>query len=134
MRQRNCQMPQKIIVLGEIPYTDNGKVNRKKLLELSLKYNDSINKTMLLPRNETEEKLVACFEKVLRISSVSVTDEFFSLGGDSLSAIRLINEIKEKLGIDITLPQIFTLQTVRNIAESISETEEAGEEFETGEI
>lgn len=127
-------MPQKIIVLGEIPYTDNGKVNRKKLLELSLKYNDSINKTMLLPRNETEEKLVACFEKVLRISSVSVTDEFFSLGGDSLSAIRLINEIKEKLGIDITLPQIFTLQTVRNIAESISETEEAGEEFETGEI
>ena len=127
-------LPQRIIVLSAVPCTANGKVDRKKLSEFASKLNDNTNKLHQEPQNETEAKIVHCFEKILKLSSVSVTDEFFSLGGDSLSAISLMNAIKEETGQTITMPQIFTLQTPGNIAESLSETEEAGDELEIGEI
>ncbi len=127
-------LPQGITVLNGLPCTSNGKINRKKLSEIASAAIGSAEKTHKLPQNETEAKIVECFEKVLKLSGVGVTDEFFSLGGDSLSAISLANAVKEATGAEITLPEIFTLQTPGNIAESISEAAETGDEFETGEI
>ena len=89
---------------------------------------------MIYPENETEEKILKCFEEVLKLDNVSVADEFFSLGGDSLLAISLMNTIKENTDLDITLPQIFTLQTVKNIAEAIGKAKENNDDMETGEI
>lgn len=127
-------VPKMIMVLSEIPYTDNGKVNRKRLsLNLS-KHNQSSGKELIYPENETEEKILKCFEEVLKLDNVSVADEFFSLGGDSLLAISLMNTIKENTDLDITLPQIFTLQTVKNIAEAIGKAKENNDDMETGEI
>ena len=45
-----------------------------------------------------------------------------------------MNTIKENTDLDITLPQIFTLQTVKNIAEAIGKAKENNDDMETGEI
>ena len=127
-------LPQGITVLSVLPCTGNGKINRKKLSELASAVSGKADKTQKLPENENEAKIVDCFEKVLKLSFVGVTDEFFSLGGDSLSAISLANAIREATGAEITLPEIFTLQTPGNIAESISEAAGSCENIETGEI
>ena len=127
-------VPRMITVLSEIPCTDNGKIDRERLLAISSKQKDSAEKERLDPQNEMEEKIVTCFKKVLETNSVGVTDEFFSLGGDSLLAINLMNEIKKETGSDITLPQIFTLQTVRNIAELIEDAAKTDDDMEIGEI
>ena len=125
-------LPQVISVISRIPCTENGKIDRKTLAGLAADHIRSQKSELALPENETEKDLVQCFEKVLQISGIRVTDEFFSLGGDSLSAIVLMNTIKEKTGFAVTLPQIFTLQTARKLSEVIRGKEE--EDMETGEI
>ena len=79
-------VPQYFIQMEKLPYTPNGKIDRKALPEPDYK---SENRDIVRPRNETDKKLEKMFKKVLNIENVSIKDSFFDLGGDSLSAYLL---------------------------------------------
>ncbi len=99
--------------LAKMPITVNGKLDREKLPEIIY-----IAKPFTSPKNSTEEQLVAIWATLLNIesSTISMHDGFFDLGGNSLKAITLANSIAEKIGIEISLKEMFLKQTIRKIA------------------
>lgn len=71
------------------------------------------------PRNELESQISNVFKKLLPVSDISIDDNFFDLGGDSLMAINLQIELL-KSNLELTYADIFECPTIRSLAEKIS--------------
>ncbi|MBO0377778.1 SDR family oxidoreductase, partial [Staphylococcus warneri] len=74
------------------------------------------------PRNEIETNLVQIFEEVLNTENVSINDNFFEIGGDSLKAIKVTSILSKKW--NITIKDIFEFKTIMLISKVISNREE----------
>jgi len=104
--------------LDKIPLTANGKVD-KKALPLPVY---RVSKAYEPPRDEIEKKLVEIWSVVLGTasSSIGVDDNFFQLGGHSLTAIRLVSQMHKVLDIIVSISQLFKFPTVRGLARHIN--------------
>ena len=74
------------------------------------------------PQDEIEERLVNLWQELLAMESVSVTDNYFDLGGDSLLAVRLFADIKFCFQLELPLATLFHAPTVRTIAQVIRDS------------
>lgn len=105
-----------IIITEDIPYTENGKVNTKLLKEnwkiLSIK-NYKI-KSNDMPVTTIQKEVAQIWEEVLNIKNIGLNDNFFDIGGHSLSAIEIINNLIKKYKIDLSLKDLFNNPTVKN--------------------
>ncbi len=110
-------VPSVIVELDALPLTPNGKVDRKALPKPGATVSTA---TDFVPaRDEIELALTRIWQEVLNVSTVGIRDNFFDLGGHSLLAVRLMAEIKEKIGRDIPLTALFQGATVEYLAEVI---------------
>ncbi|MCG4794070.1 non-ribosomal peptide synthetase, partial [Faecalibacterium prausnitzii] len=116
------EIPKRIFNINEFPLTDNGKINRKKLAE-EYQYEEENNKEKTEITTPLERGLLDEYENILRIR-VSVDKEFFSIGGDSLNALKLIRKINEKYNIVITIKDLYENASVRKLAKRIIEKTE----------
>jgi thioesterase domain-containing protein len=71
------------------------------------------------PQDDIEERLTNLWQQVLSVRPISVTDNYFDLGGDSFLALRLFSEIKFCFELDLPLGTLFYAPTVRTMAEVI---------------
>lgn len=110
-------VPSYFVILDELPYLPNGKIN-KKALPLPNLSTFKTDKAYVAPRNKLEIKIQSAFQKVLGISPVSIKDNFFELGGDSLLAMSLQIELM-KISNNITYSDIFMYTTVEELANKI---------------
>ena len=110
-------VPAFVIQLNEIPVNANGKVDKRALPQVDLK---SLRAEYIAPRNEKEKTIVEAFEKVFNQEKISILDDFTVLGGDSLSAIKLISHIPD---YNVSAADILSLKTPKAIAESIEKNE-----------
>ncbi len=118
-------VPSQIVVLKEFPMTTSGKVDRRAL---PAPQDDGRTTTArVAPRNEMESHLAQIFASVLGLPSVGVTDNFFDLGGHSLTAARLLAQINEITGRQIPLSAMFRGATVESLARIISEHKDAND-------
>ncbi len=108
-------VPTAYVQMEVMPLTPNGKVDRKKLPEPQLK----LTTEYISPRNKVESEICDLFMKQLKIDQVGVNDDYFLIGGSSLSAIRLVLEIG-KLGYDVKYGDLFKLKTPCEIAKFIN--------------
>lgn len=67
------------------------------------------------PLTDDEIMMATLWAEVLKVPRVSLVDDFLELGGDSLAAISLIDEIEERLGIEIPLESFFDAPTIRSV-------------------
>ena len=104
----NYMVPLAYMQLDALPFTPNGKVDRRRLPEPTLHHSGYV-----APRNELERLLVSGFEKVLNQERISVNDDFIRLGGDSLSALRLVYSLDQS---GITVADVLSLRTPAAIA------------------
>ncbi len=111
-------VPTAIVALGELPLTVNGKLDRRALP--APEYSE-VAGTYRAPTNLTEEILVGIYTEVLGVDRVGVDDSFFDLGGDSLSAMRLVAAINSDLDAGLTVRSIFDTSTVAELAPRIGE-------------
>ena len=108
-------IPSQFIELEEFPLTPNGKVNKKALPMPTI----TNVQEYVEPESETEQAIADCFVKVLNLSErVGALDSFFSWGGDSIKAIRLVSLLRQQ-GIVLQVAQIMKLKTVREIAKAV---------------
>lgn len=127
-------IPQLIIPVDEIPKASTGKSDRRKLRELagSMSLEKLLERqSTVLPRSlhrepetEMEQELVDIWASVLKVSSahISTTDSFLrTLGGDSISAIRMIAAAREK-NIVITFANVFRTESLSDLAASAHKT------------
>ncbi|PJI07373.1 MULTISPECIES: non-ribosomal peptide synthetase [Clostridium] len=110
-------VPSYFIKLESMPLTLNGKINRKALPEPQGKIDTGAEYEA--PRNEIEQKLVQIWEDVLGVQDIGINDDFFSLGGDSLSATTLTGRIFKVLNVEVPLKEIFNNGNIKGLSEYI---------------
>ena len=104
-------VPACFVKIDRIPVNANGKMNRKALPEPEILAQET---EYVPPENEAEEKICRAFAEVLSLNRVSVTDDFYRIGGDSLKTIRLMSSPAME-GISAT--DVFRERTARALAE-----------------
>jgi acyl carrier protein len=118
-------VPDVCMRLEKLPVTANGKLDRQSLPDPGLTTDEGYEK----PRNEVEGKLRGLYAEVLGAGEeeISVTADFFRIGGDSIRSIRLVNRIQRHLRLPVTIGDIVKFRTVRELYEHIvSGTGETG--------
>lgn len=105
-------VPNYLVKMKEMPLTASGKINRKVLPQPDFSKEVC---TYVAPETKTEQLLCKLFQDVLGADRIGTQDNFFSVGGDSLAAIDLTIQAKEK-GIEVTLQDIFDYNTVQKLA------------------
>src|SRR5207253_4616780 len=108
------------ISLAALPVTLNGKLDRKALPS-SGKGSIEVLRKHVAPRNDTERRLINIWQEVLGIPSISVDDNFFDVGGNSLLAVRLFTRIEKTFHIKLPLATLIEAQTVEQLAGVLSE-------------
>lgn len=91
----------------------------RKLLHINSNSGAS-NDVYGIVENETQEKLVFIWQSLLKADRIGIDDDFFKLGGDSLSAVILVSRINKEFGIELTLRDVFSFSTIRKLAEKIT--------------
>ncbi|WP_445166401.1 amino acid adenylation domain-containing protein [Mycolicibacterium sp. Dal123E01] len=121
-------VPAAVLELSALPLTVSGKLDRRALPAPD--YQDTEN--YRAPSTPTEEILAGIFAQVLGTERVGVDDSFFDLGGDSLSAMRLIAAANNALGSSLAVRVLFETPTIANLAPRISGDEIRSEPLVAG--
>jgi len=106
--------PRTIALLAALPRDGTGAVDRAELRRV-LTEDDPPSSTYAPPRTELEIKVADVLREVLDLTRVGLDDDFLELGGDSLRAIEVANLLEERVGLQVTLEEIFDAATVRNL-------------------
>jgi amino acid adenylation domain-containing protein/thioester reductase-like protein len=103
--------------LNQLPLTANGKLDIDKLPSVE-RCDDDVKH--ISPKNILEEKICVSYAEILNLATerVSIDDDFFELGGDSLSAISLLFKLEQQ-NFNIRITDIFKYRTPQKIAENI---------------
>jgi amino acid adenylation domain-containing protein len=98
-------LPNYFIRVSEFPYNNNGKIDQKALLALVA---EPIEQSYYVePSNQIELEVQDVWKEVLERQRIGVTDNFFTLGGQSLTGIRIITRINRRLGVELELRDLF---------------------------
>ena len=110
-------IPTVIAHIDKLPLTINGKLDRKALPDLTL----GSSNTYVAPRNELEIKLRDIFASVLGLEpeTVGINDDFFKLGGNSIMAIKLVNDINNNTPLISSIADIFNYKNIKNLTQNI---------------
>jgi len=109
-------IPAYMMQIESIPMTRNGKLDKRALPDIEA----GTGSEYVAPRNEAEETICRIFSEILKVDKVSVKDSFFALGGHSLRATRLVNQIEAETGTRIALKTVFANTTPERLAQIIS--------------
>jgi len=95
--------------------TPHGKIDRQALpMPASFVADESVE--YVAPRNDAEAKLAEIWKRLLKVERVGIHESFFLLGGHSLSAVQLMEEVEKSFDVAIPLPAIFQHDTVEKLA------------------
>ncbi|WP_372495722.1 amino acid adenylation domain-containing protein [Kitasatospora humi] len=112
-------LPNRVLILDALPLTANGKVDGKALAASEQVRSANTGTDYVAPSTPTERWLAEAWGKALKYESVSVEDEFFASGGNSLIAVSLINRINRELGIKLPLQVVFEAPKLADLAARI---------------
>ena len=114
-------LPSAFTRIDSFPVTDNGKIDRKALAKFDVKEPAKDGADFNTPQNKIEENLVKLWAKVLSTNEerISTTDDFFEIGGHSLRATALLNEIHKEFNVEVPLGQLFEKPTIKDLGEYI---------------
>jgi acyl-coenzyme A synthetase/AMP-(fatty) acid ligase/lauroyl/myristoyl acyltransferase/acyl carrier protein len=111
--------PSAFVWLEQLPRTSTGKVDRKAFPPAP-RERPNLGEKYLAPRDEVEGSLVEIWKRLLQLDEIGVEDNFFDLGGDSLSSVRMIVEAEKVLGFT-TPKSYFQKPTIANLVELFKE-------------
>ncbi len=110
-------VPVAVVVVEALPLTVNGKLDKRALPAPEYQDGDRYR----APANAVEEILAGIYAQVLGVERVGVDDSFFDLGGDSLSAMRVIAAINTSLDAHLAVRALFDAPTVAQLVPRIGE-------------
>jgi len=109
-------VPTAFVVLYALPLTTNGKLDRNALPAPDMQL---LQVSYVAPRTDAEQTLCGIWETVLGIERIGIHDNFFALGGHSLSATRVVSLVRKSLGLELPLKVFFSAQTLGDLAQKI---------------
>jgi amino acid adenylation domain-containing protein len=109
-------VPSQVLLLGAMPLSANGKVDRKALPSPTA---GGKGPAFVAPRTEQERRMAAIWQSLLQKESVGITDNFFALGGHSLIALMVVSRAKRELGLEFPLAKILEHPTIETLLASL---------------
>lgn len=109
-------------MLDRLPISNNGKIDRAALAKIAHVGMSSLATSSVgyvPPHSETERKLAAIWQEILRKECIGVNQDFFEIGGQSFDAVRSVSLIKENFGKTLSLGDIWQQRTIENLAKRI---------------
>jgi len=113
-------IPAFFVRMDSFPLTPNGKLDRKAL-PVPERADSRTRGGYVAPRNETERVLAGLWQDVLALDPVGIEDDFFDIGGHSLSATQLLFRINARFGARLTLRDFFAAGTIAGLARRLGE-------------
>lgn len=107
-------IPSRIVSLKSLPLNLNGKFDSSGISLQSLSSPTATDKL-----DELEVELLNSWRSLLRDPSLTVDSNFFSFGGSSLKALKVLNDISRRLSIDLGLDDLFVNPTIRQLSSHI---------------
>ena len=116
-------IPSSLIWLDALPMNQNGKLDAKALVasDASDQPVAGASAANVAPRNAIEKSVAQIWGHVLGRVPASVLDDFFTVGGHSLLALRLLGDIHTQIGVAVPTQRLFETPTIEGIAQFISE-------------
>ncbi|MEM9804743.1 MAG: amino acid adenylation domain-containing protein [Cyanobacteria bacterium P01_D01_bin.56] len=108
-------IPSAYQVLKAFPLTPNGKVDRKALSPVQQTVTGNQPKTSL------ERTLAEIWQSLLKLDFVGIHDNFFEVGGHSLLVVNAQSQIRQTLGVEISLMDLFQYPTLSTLADHINQ-------------
>lgn len=102
-------LPSRFHVLPQMPYTTNGKIDYDALVPSKT---SAIESNARAPIGHLETKMLQIWRKALNQPNLTVLDNFFAVGGDSLSAVSCLNDVESWLNKRLSLHQLVENPTV----------------------
>lgn len=113
-------VPSVFVVLDDFPINSTGKVDRSAL-PIPTTTNTLRDEEIITPGTPTEKRLVEIVACLLQLEAIGIDDDFFALGMHSLLATQLITKVSATFGIDLPLPTVFEVATIRQLAIAIEQ-------------
>ena len=108
-------IPKFFVQLEKLPLNYNGKVDLKSLKEPDI--NSAKTKQYIAPSTPIEEMISQKFSEILCCENISIHDDFFLLGGNSIKSILLLSKLQEDFVLDLS--QIYSNKSIFNLAKNI---------------
>jgi amino acid adenylation domain-containing protein len=114
-------LPTRYMQIAQFPMTGSGKVDRQVLHSPEFKNQASTNRYRVIrrPLDELQQRIAKVWQTVLDVEEVSIDDNFFSLGGDSLKAITLILSVEKELGYSIPIEEFNQFSSIERFTNDI---------------
>ncbi|MGA2354454.1 MAG: non-ribosomal peptide synthetase [Terriglobales bacterium] len=112
-------VPSEFVVLNSLPLSPNGKVDRGALPAPQM-VQAEVNKAPASPQTDLEQKIAAIWQRVLCLKQVSVDDNFFDLGGDSLQLLDAHAELQKIVNSSLTIIDLFEYTTISALAKYLT--------------
>ena len=103
-------VPAFFLRLDALPASPSGKIDRKALPEISGKVSEHP------PCAGLEQQIAEIWEKILRFRGIGRDESFFRVGGNSLLAVRMQNEVQKQLGLEFTMSEFYGAPTIEALA------------------
>ncbi|MGH2666783.1 amino acid adenylation domain-containing protein [Flavobacterium sp.] len=113
-------IPTVIIQVESFPLTSNGKLDRKQLLASY----EPEKVTYVAPETDHEKTIAGIWSELLNREEISVNDDFFLIGGDSILLIRMLTQLKKQFKKEINLHKVYEDSVLKNLAVYIQNQEE----------
>jgi acyl carrier protein len=113
-------LPSAIVLLEALPLTPNGKVDRRALPAPGGLAPD-LETVYLAPRNEAERVIATVWSQVLQVDKIGVLDNFFDLGGHSLSILQVHSKLQDAFEQTLSVIDLFKYPTVSALAEYLTQ-------------
>ncbi|MFF1379242.1 amino acid adenylation domain-containing protein [Streptomyces sp. NPDC058308] len=129
-RLPHYMVPAHLLVMAALPLTAHGKVDRAALPRPGTAPSAAAGAGA--PRTELEELVAGLWSELLGVDRVGVHDTFFELGGNSLLGIRVMNRLRERLGLDLDPHSVFRHRTVAELSRAIESEREGSADGREG--
>jgi FkbM family methyltransferase len=117
-RLPRAMVPVAILDIAELPRLPSGKVDRSVLPKPGR--GARLTAEFVAPRTAIEQALARIWETLLDVEQVGANDNFFDLGGHSLQGIRLVAHVREALGVELRVRNIFEHPTLAGLAQVVT--------------
>ncbi|GMQ55844.1 hypothetical protein AN1V17_02360 [Vallitalea sediminicola] len=112
-------VPYKFIFMTQIPLTPVGKIDKKNLPKVDLV--GRIKTEFEQAKDDIEKALVKMWSEILDLENVSINDNFFEIGGQSLKATLLTSKIEKEFNVRVSLRKLFEATTIKEMSKYIKQ-------------
>ncbi|RKG56672.1 hypothetical protein D7V80_40480, partial [Corallococcus sp. CA054B] len=119
-------LPAAYVFMGSLPLTAHGRIHWKAFPEAEDDLEQGRDDSYVAPRGPIEKALAGIWQQVLRRARIGLRDNFFDLGGHSLSAVQVVSAIRRELGVRVPITLLFEAPVLEELARAVEVLRQQG--------